>query len=117
MHQTSKPRRPHKDENPNGIFWFEDQERLDRLYSYCAQDVRTERELLNRLPQLSPPEQAIWQLSHRDNVRGVGIDRKFAEAARKIAEAAAPEIDAEIAELNSALSSRPSSMPNTKNIM
>ena len=31
MHQTSKPRRPHKDENPDGIYWFEDQERLDRL--------------------------------------------------------------------------------------
>src|SRR5215468_2813702 len=34
MHQTSKPRRPHKDEDPAGIYWFEDQERLDRLYSY-----------------------------------------------------------------------------------
>jgi DNA polymerase len=26
MHQTSKPRRAHKDENPDGIYWFEDQE-------------------------------------------------------------------------------------------
>ena len=31
MHQTSKPRRPHKDESPDGIYWFEDQDRLDRL--------------------------------------------------------------------------------------
>ena len=24
MHQTSKPRRAHKDEDPNGIYWFDD---------------------------------------------------------------------------------------------
>jgi DNA polymerase bacteriophage-type len=99
MHQTSKPRRAHKDENPDGVYWFEDQERLDRLYSYCAQDVEIERELYNRLPPLSPTEQAIWQLSYQINVRGFCVDRAFAEAARKIAEQAAPEIDQELAEI------------------
>ena len=99
MHQMSKPRRPHKDENANGIYWFEDQERLDRLFAYCAEDVRVERELFNRLPQLSPAEQQLWQLSHQINVRGFCVDRAFAESARKIAEAAGPEIDREIAEL------------------
>jgi DNA polymerase bacteriophage-type len=99
MHQTSKPRRAHKDENPDGVYWFEDAERLDRLYSYCAQDVRVERELYNRLPPLSPTEQQLWQLNHQINVRGFHIDRAFAEAAREIAGAAAPEIDAEIAEI------------------
>jgi hypothetical protein len=99
MHQTSKPRRAHKEENPDGIYWFESQERLYRLYDYCRQDVEVERELFNRLPSLSPVEQAIWQLSYQINVRGFHIDRAFAEAARKIAEAAAPEIDAEITEI------------------
>jgi DNA polymerase bacteriophage-type len=99
MHQTSKPRRPHKDESSTGVYWFEDQERLDRLYSYCKQDVEVERELYGRLPSLSPAEQAIWQLSYQINARGFHIDRVFAEAARKIAEAAAPEIDAEITEI------------------
>ena len=99
MHQTSKPRRPHKDENPDGVYWFEDVERFDRLYSYCAQDVRVERELFNRLPPLSATEQAIWQLSHQINTRGFCVDRKFAEAARQIAQAAGPEIDQEIQEI------------------
>src|SRR5215472_11048322 len=99
MHQTSKPRRARKDEDPNGIYWFDDQERLERLYSYCAQDVRVERELYNRLPPLSPTEQAIWELTFRINIRGFHIDRAFAEAARKIAEQATPEVDQEIAEL------------------
>jgi DNA polymerase bacteriophage-type len=98
-HQTSKPRHARKDEDPNSIYWFQDQERLDRLYAYCAQDVRCERELYNRLPLITPAEQAIWQLTHQINVRGFHVDRAFAEAARKIAEQAGPEIDQEIREL------------------
>jgi DNA polymerase len=99
MHQTSKPRRPHKDEDPSGIYWFEDQERLDRLYAYCQQDVEVERELYSRLPPLSASEQPLWELSSWINQRGFCVDRAFAEAARKIAEAAAPEIDAEITQI------------------
>jgi DNA polymerase bacteriophage-type len=99
MHQISKPRRAHKDENSDGVYWFEDQQRLDRLYGYCAQDVKVERELFNRLPPLSATEQAIWQLSHQINFRGFHIDRAFAKAAHKIAEQAAPEIDQEIQEI------------------
>jgi DNA polymerase bacteriophage-type len=99
MHQISKPRRPRKDENPDGIYWFDDQERLDRLYAYCKQDIEIERELYTRLPSLSPAEQAIWELSTKINGRGFYVARAFAEAARKIAEAATPEIDAEITEI------------------
>src|SRR5262249_44016838 len=99
MHQTSKPRRPRKDEKPDGIYWFEDQERLNRLSAYGKQDIKVERELYGRLPPLSASEQGLWELNSRINQRGFCVDRAFAEAARKIAEQAAPEIDAEIAEL------------------
>jgi DNA polymerase len=99
MHQTSKPRRAHKHEDPDRTYWFDDTERLNRLYSYCKQDVEVERELHNRLRALSPTEYALWILSSKINDRGFCVDRKFAEAARQIARAAAPEIDAELAEL------------------
>ena len=99
MHQTRSRGAPHKDENPDGIYWFEDQERLDRLYAYCSQDVEVERELYGRLAPLSPAEQALWALSTTINGRGFHIDRAFAEAARRIAQAAAPEIDAELESL------------------
>jgi hypothetical protein len=56
MHQTSKPRRPHKDEDPTGTYWFDDLERLDRVYGYCKQDTEVERELYERLVPLSPTE-------------------------------------------------------------
>ena len=78
-------------------YWFDDQERLDRLYAYCRQDVEVERELYTRLSPLPPDEQAIWVLSSKINDRGFCVDRKFAEAARTIAQAAAPEIDQELA--------------------
>jgi DNA polymerase len=99
MHLMSKPRRPHKDEDPSGIYWFNDPERLYRWGEYCRQDVEVEREIDGRLPSLTPTEQAIWQLSSIINTRGFCVDRAFAEAARRIARAAAPEIDQELAEL------------------
>ena len=66
MHQMSKPRRARQDEDPAGTYWFDDPERLDRLYAYCRQDVEVERELYTRLSPLPPAEQAIWALSSHD---------------------------------------------------
>jgi DNA polymerase bacteriophage-type len=99
MLQMTRPRRAHKDEDPNSVLWFEDQARLERLYEYCQQDIRTERELHARLRPLSLDEQQIWQLDSIINTRGFHVDRPLAEAARRIVEAAGPEIDAELAEL------------------
>jgi DNA polymerase len=98
MHQMAKPRRAHKDEAP-GIYWFDDDDRLQRLYDYCRQDVEVEREIYDRVPALPAPEQALWVLNCTINSRGFCVDRQFAEAARKIAHAAAPEIDADLAKI------------------
>ena len=45
MHQMSKPRKLRKGETPEGIYYWNDPERLQRLYAYCRQDVEVEREL------------------------------------------------------------------------
>jgi DNA polymerase len=99
MHAMSKPRKPRKGEDPAGSYWFNDDERLQRLCEYCRQDVEVEREVHDRLPPLSAAEQALWVLSCQINERGFHVDRQFAEAARRIAEDAAPEIDAELADI------------------
>ena len=99
MHQMSKLRKPHKDEDPAGVYWYDDDDRMQRLGAYCVQDVEVERELYYRLPSLSIMEQRIWTLSCLINDRGFHVDRPFAEAARQIARSAAPETDAELAEL------------------
>jgi DNA polymerase bacteriophage-type len=99
MHQTSKPRKARKGEDPAGIYWFDDPDRLQRLFAYCKQDVEVERELHDRLPSLSATEQATWVRSCQINQRGFCVDRRFAEAAKRIAAQAGPEIDAELSEL------------------
>jgi len=44
MMMMAKPRKPHKDEAP-GLYWFDDEARLQQLYNYCKKDVEVEREL------------------------------------------------------------------------
>jgi DNA polymerase len=99
MHQMSKPRRPRKGEDPAGIYWFDDTERLARLEHYVHQDVEVLREVYSRLPELSAVEQALWVLTCLINQRGFHVDRIFAEAARRIAQAAAPEIDVDLSKI------------------
>jgi DNA polymerase len=52
MRLMSRPRKPRKGEDPARTYWFDDQERLQRLYEYCKQDVEVTRELYNRLAQI-----------------------------------------------------------------
>jgi DNA polymerase len=99
MHQMSKPRKARKGEDPEQVYFFDDADRLARLGAYCVQDVEVERELYNRLPQLSNAELSLWMLSNCINARGFHIDRDFVLAAREIVKAVAPEIDVELAEI------------------
>jgi hypothetical protein len=56
MLMMTKPRRPRKDEDPDGRYYFDDEERRQRLYQYCRRDVEIERELYRQLRPLSPEE-------------------------------------------------------------
>lgn len=47
---------------------------LKRLYEYCKQDVRTEREISRKLPPLSDTELKVWQLDQDINMHGVQVD-------------------------------------------
>jgi DNA polymerase len=97
MLMLAKPRQPRKDEDPQALLWFDDEERRQRLYEYARQDAEVERELDQVLQPLSAEELAVWQFDLRVNARGFYFDRKLAEAARSVAQAAAPELDAELA--------------------
>src|SRR5262249_8449992 len=39
MLMLSRPRKPRADEDPAGIYWHDDPEKLEQLYAYCRQDV------------------------------------------------------------------------------
>jgi DNA polymerase len=90
MLRLSKPGR-------NGEFPDLTPDLLDRLGAYCVQDVATERELDERLPDLSKREQKVWHLDQVINQRGIGIDRETLEACERL-------IRRELEELNTKLS-------------
>ena len=99
MHQMSKPRRVRKAEDPNGVHYFDDPERLERWQSYMCQDVEVEREVYQECSPLPPTEQLLWQLNCIINERGFLFDRALTKAAKQIAAAAGPDIDAELADI------------------
>src|SRR5262245_25202412 len=39
MMSMARPRRPRRDEDPNGVYWYDDPEHREQLYAYCRNDV------------------------------------------------------------------------------
>lgn len=66
--------------------WWDEPEKLSRLYHYCQQDVRVEREVHKRLRPLPDSEQRLWCLDAKINMRGVYIDAQAGAAALNIVE-------------------------------
>jgi len=56
---------------PDGSNSLED---IMKLVEYCAQDNHTAEAIDLALPDLSPEEQAVWELDQEINMRGVQID-------------------------------------------
>jgi DNA polymerase len=101
MLQMAKPRKPRRGEDSSGIYWHDDEDKLQQLYAYCRQDTEVERELHHRVPPLSAAEQELWFLDQVINDRGFPVDRALAEAARRIAREEKVAIDRQLAELTS----------------
>ena len=68
-----RPRKPKKDE-PEGVYWNEDEADLELLYKYCLQDVVAEEALSLALPMLPQKEQRIFALDRMINSRGIQAD-------------------------------------------
>lgn len=90
--------RPRSTKNGEVIWWGE-QEKLDRLYAYCQQDVRVERELHKRLMPLSARERKVWLLDYKINQRGVQIDMPSVKAAIKMADTVKEQCNDRLAEV------------------
>ena len=80
---------PYCEPKETGIHWHDDDpEKLERLYTYCRNDVEVERELYHRLPPLADSEQALWVLDATINSRGFHTDGPLLKASSQIAAAA-----------------------------
>jgi DNA polymerase len=96
MMRMARPRRARKGEYPGKTYWFDDEDRKQRLYAYCKNDVAVERELEKRLLPLRPTEQELWWLDQKINDRGVHVDVALCEAALKVVDRAAGWLDDEM---------------------
>ena len=90
MIQMSKP----KTEDP--LTWWDRPDQLERLYSYCIQDVRVERAARERLLPLSPYEKRVYALDQRINDRGVTVDVKAVTKAVALVEGEKARLNAEM---------------------
>lgn len=86
---------------PDGtIIWWDDPEKLKRVYEYCKVDVEVERSLAKRLLRLSPYERKVWQIDYKINHRGIYVDRASAEKALKIVEEERSALNTKIREIS-----------------
>ena len=99
IRKFSLPRRPRKDEDPNGLYWNEPEDHpadFELFKRYCMRDVETEEAAASRLVPLSSDEHKVWLLSEVINRRGIRIDTKSARSAIRLAEKAKASLDKEI---------------------
>lgn len=96
MMQMARPRKVHAG---GRIEWWDVEEKKQRLFDYCKQDVIVERELEKRIMPLRPKEQKLWFFDQVINDRGVHVDRNLCEAAKKIVADTRAGLNAEIREV------------------
>jgi DNA polymerase len=76
--------RPRKRDDRGDYIWWDDQDRLEKLWAYCRTDVQVEREIHRRLIPLRPQEQELWVLDQEINDRGIYVDVELCERAKEI---------------------------------
>lgn len=97
MLRLSKPRKVMPD---GSIVWWLDAERLDRLYTYNKQDVRTEMAVKEKIRDLTPFELGVYHLDQRINDRGVMLDHELASAVQLMADRIAYRADTELQQIS-----------------
>jgi DNA polymerase len=99
MREMSRPRDPRPGEDPNGIYWVDDPDKIERLHRYCIQDVETERALHKRIGFLPPAEQKKWEHNLIVNDRGLYIDGELLDTGLRTADKLEAKIKCAIADV------------------
>jgi DNA polymerase len=91
--------RPRKIMDDGTIVWWDVEERKQRLYEYCKQDVRTERAITKVLRRLTLREREIYLHTELKNDRGIYLDRPLVLAAKDIVQEGVDRANAALAEV------------------
>jgi DNA polymerase len=87
MRELSRPRKPRRGEDPNQIYWVEDEAKRQLVFERCRLDVITTRAVWTH-PKLRHPSVTERNCQVDDaiiNRRGIRLDRSFVEAAQTLA--------------------------------
>lgn len=96
MLRMTRPKNRKEAEAGADPVWHDEPDKLQQLYEYCKQDVRTERAMVKVLRRLVPREREIYLLDQRLNDRGVRVDRELVVAAQAIVDEAVLQADDKI---------------------
>lgn len=120
MLKLSKPRRPRKDElvdlmlehgqdeDLHPPLWHEDPAEHARNRQYCLQDVRAERSLSKKLPEMSRREIELWRMDQRLNWRGIRCDMDGVRKAIDLTEAEVDSLAEELRDITGGAVRKPS---------
>lgn len=97
MMRMTKPREPTKTDPRE---WWDEPAKQIRLGEYCAQDVRVERAVEERIRYLPDSERELYLLDQKINDRGVLIDVPLARAAARITARGVAEANHELQSLS-----------------
>ena len=90
--------------------WWDDQDKLSRLFAYCQQDIRVERELYKRVAPLSESERKVWLMDYAINNRGVAVDLTTARAGSVMADVIVEKAGRELAVITDGAVSSPNAL-------
>lgn len=79
--------------------WYEDPDRLEKLYRYCLQDAEAEHALSEALRDLPRKELKVWQMDQAVNVRGIYCDIDGVRATIKMIEKHSKKLERELKEI------------------
>lgn len=99
MLQMTKPRKARKNEDPDQTYWYDDEERSEKLFGYCIKDVDVMRQGFNVMWPLSEDEQRLFELDQVINDRGFYVDHKLLMAMRRIIVDAGTDINRQMSKV------------------
>lgn len=114
MLRMAKPRKPRKGEPTDKLLWWDDEERLQRLYAYCKQDVEVERQIEKHLLPLRPAELDLWHRDQAINDRGIYVDLPLCHQALKVVEDATFWLTDELQDLTDGAVAKPSNVADLR---
>lgn len=104
------PRSPTKKDPRLRIQLQDDPQDMTKFCSYNVGDIKSQRAVMDRVPELSPFELDLWKLDQRINARGVYVDRSRLKDCISIVNQAAEKYTSELIQITNGVVQTPNKL-------